>query len=69
MTTIRTFEITSEYDKDLLKQIEIEIPRINLRNKDGHGNREYEPSKMLNEKIRTLMASLNLSVRILHITL
>ena len=64
MSDIKNYEVTSEYSKALLKQIENEIPHITLRTEDGHGNREYEPNKRLDEKVRALLLSLQLSVRI-----
>ena len=63
MFDIENYEITSQHGKELLKQIEDEISRIKPRNQDSYGNREYELSELLDEKVRALLVNLQLSVR------
>ncbi|KAL8668515.1 MAG: hypothetical protein Q9168_006855 [Polycauliona sp. 1 TL-2023] len=61
MSDIKNYEITSQEGKELLKQIEDELPRIKTRNQDSHGNREYEPNEILAAKVRELLKNLQLS--------
>ncbi len=61
MSGAETIEITPKA-KELLKEIEKELPHIKLRNQDTSGNREY-PNQMLDAKIRPLLVELQLSVR------
>lgn len=49
--------------KELLKEIEKELPRTKLRDQDTSGNREYEPNQMLDAKVMPLLVNLQLSVR------
>ncbi len=63
MSDVQNYEVTSHYGKELLEQIDNELPRIKTRNQDSHGNREYEPNKMLDEKVKALLVNLHLSVR------
>ncbi len=58
-----THEITPE-GKELLKEIEKELPRTRLRDQDTSGNQEYEPNQMLDAKVMPLLVDLRLSVRV-----
>ena len=69
MLDIKNYEITSQKGKELLKQIEDELPRIKSRNQDSHGNREYESNEVLDAKVRELLVNLQLSVRYDAITI
>lgn len=63
MSDTKNHEITSQEGKELLKQIEDELPRIKLRSQDNHGNQEYEPNEILAAKVRELLVNLHMSVR------
>ncbi len=62
MSGTETHEITPKA-KELLKEIEKELPRTKLRDQDTAGNREYKPNQMLDAKVRPLLINLQLSVR------
>ena len=62
MSGTDTHELTPQ-GKELLKEIEKELPRTRLRDQDTHGNQEYEPNQMLNAKVMPLLMDLQLSVR------
>ncbi len=62
MSGTETHEIDPK-GKELLKEIEKELPNIQKRNQDSHGNREYEPNQMLDAKVMPLLVNLQLSVR------
>ena len=62
MSGIETHEISPE-GKELLKEIEKELPRTRLCDQDTSGNREYEPNQMLDAKVMPLLVYLQLSVR------
>ena len=60
---LRDTRSLQSFGNALLRQIEDELPRNILRSQDSHRNREYEPNKTLDEKVRALLANLQLSVR------
>ncbi|MCJ1258727.1 hypothetical protein MMC24_006560 [Lignoscripta atroalba] len=60
MSDFKNYEIDSQ-GKEMLKQIEDELPRLISRNHDSHGNREYEPNSILDAKVRPLLVNLQLS--------
>jgi len=62
MSGTETHEITPK-GKELLKEIEKELPRTKLRDQDTSGNQEYEPNQMLDAKVMPLLVDLQLSVR------
>lgn len=61
MSGAETNPITPKAE-ELLKEIEKELPHIQLRDQDASGNREY-PNQMLDAKIMSLLVELKLSVR------
>jgi len=63
MTTIVNRDIASQAGKDLLSQIQDELPRMTQRPVDSRGNQEYEPNKLLDSKIKHLLEELALGVR------
>ena len=62
MSDTRNYEVTTEHGKGLLKQIADELPRVTLRNQDSHGSQDYELNNMLDEKVRAVLVSLQMSV-------
>jgi hypothetical protein len=63
MSGTETYEIPPE-GKELLKEIEKELPRTKLRDQDTSRNQEYEPNQMLDAKVMPLLVDLQLSVRV-----
>ena len=63
MSDVQDFKISTKESQDLLKEIQDELPRTNRRPKDSNGNREYEPNKDIDTKVRQLLVSLQLGVR------
>ena len=63
MSGVQNHEITSKEGKDLLKEIEDELSHIKLRPEDVFGNREYESSKALYDKVKQLLEHLGIGVR------
>jgi len=62
MFNIENYKITLKKGKELLKEIEDELPRSNQRQKDSNGNRKYRPNKRLDNKVRQLLINLDLSI-------
>jgi len=61
MSGTETHEITPK-GKELLKEIEKELPRTKLRDQHASGNREYAPNQILDAKVMPLLVNLQLSV-------
>lgn len=62
MSGTENCEISSK-GRELLKEIEKELPRTRLRDQDTSGNQEYEPNQMLDAKVTPLLEDLQMSVR------
>jgi hypothetical protein len=63
MSGVEKHEITSIKSKNLLKEIQDELPQSNQQPEDSRGNRMYGPSEGLDSKVKDLLASLELGVR------
>lgn len=61
MPDIQNHRIDPQGEK-WLKQIEKELPHMNLRKPDVYGNLEYEPNEILNAKVKPLLVNLQSSV-------
>lgn len=62
MSNIKNLEITTPRGKDLLKQIQVALPRMIRLPVDTRGNQQYELGGPLNATVKQLLEDLGLGV-------